>query len=310
MKPWDNQNPLTSEQISEVISEQFPALGLVTAHKLGEGWDNTTWRVNNEWLFRFPKHQLAAELLHNELRLLPVLHHLPVSIPQPQFIGHPTDTILYSFYGHKFLQGETAECYQLTHAERSKLAKPLAEFLKALHAFPVSQALEMGVKHDQRDRMNVGIRFNKTTEHLSYLAEHGVIPSIHPWFDFFKEHQHLETPPEWVLAHGDLYAKHLLLDQANNLTGIIDWGDAEILHPAVDLALLYEFIPSEAHDDFWNIYGEVPEITKLLAKLRAIYSSAMLAWYAHHIQDRLLLQEALHALDYLANCDDRTIKIN
>jgi aminoglycoside phosphotransferase (APT) family kinase protein len=300
MNPWDNQNPLTSEQIGEVISQQFPELRPVTTKKIGEGWDNTTWKVNDEWLFRFPKHQAAATLLQDEIRLLPALDHLPLNIPNPCFIGQPNQIAYYPFYGHQFLHGQTAEQYQLTRAERIPLAKPLAEFLKNLHGFPLARALEMGIQYDRRHRINVKVRFTKAQECLDYLVEHAVIPSVEPWLNFFKYYQDLETPPVWVLSHGDLYAKHLLLDDNKKLSAVIDWGDAEILHPAVDLALLYEFIPPEGHDAFWNIYGEVTETTRILAKLRAIYGGATIAWYAHHIGDQLLLKEALQALDFLS----------
>jgi aminoglycoside phosphotransferase (APT) family kinase protein len=37
-----------------------------------------------------------------------------------------------------------------------------------------------------------------------------------------------------VLAHGDLYERHLLLDESGTLTGILDWGFGGVLSPLVD----------------------------------------------------------------------------
>ncbi|WP_406049461.1 phosphotransferase family protein [Kribbella sp. NBC_00889] len=37
-----------------------------------------------------------------------------------------------------------------------------------------------------------------------------------------------------VLAHGDLYERHLLLDASGTLTGILDWGFGGVLSPLVD----------------------------------------------------------------------------
>ena len=37
-----------------------------------------------------------------------------------------------------------------------------------------------------------------------------------------------------VLAHGDLYEYHLLLDESGTLTGILDWGFGGVLSPLVD----------------------------------------------------------------------------
>jgi aminoglycoside phosphotransferase (APT) family kinase protein len=39
-----------------------------------------------------------------------------------------------------------------------------------------------------------------------------------------------------VLIHGDISGPHLLLDDASNLAGVIDFGDAMIADPALDFA--------------------------------------------------------------------------
>ena len=47
-----------------------------------------------------------------------------------------------------------------------------------------------------------------------------------------------DTWPDHVaLVHGDLPPGHLLLDDAGRLTGIIDWTDARVTDPGVDLAM-------------------------------------------------------------------------
>jgi aminoglycoside phosphotransferase (APT) family kinase protein len=44
--------------------------------------------------------------------------------------------------------------------------------------------------------------------------------------------------PQRVVAHADLGAEHIL-ELDGTLTGIIDWSDAAITDPALDLARLY-----------------------------------------------------------------------
>ena len=58
-----------------------------------------------------------------------------------------------------------------------------------------------------------------------------------------------ETPrhsgrPCWV--HGDLYARHLLLDETRLPSGVIDWGDVHLGDPALDLSVAISFLPPAA----------------------------------------------------------------
>ena len=102
-----------------------------------------------------------------------------------------------------------------------------------------------------------------------------------------------------MLAHDDFYPRHLLLNNDRTLSGVIDWGDSELIHPAVDLAIAYLFLPKSCHDAFWNIYGSVDEQTQLLSKLRAIFSLVTSCWYSHKIADRHLFAESLAGFEIL-----------
>jgi aminoglycoside phosphotransferase (APT) family kinase protein len=71
------------------------------------------------------------------------------------------------------------------------------------------------------------------------------------------------------VVHGDLYARHLLLDQRNRLCGVIDWGDVHYGLSAVDLSVVHMMIPVEFHDEFFTAYGAVDERTWRFARYRA-----------------------------------------
>ena len=63
----------------------------------------------------------------------------------------------------------------------------------------------------------------------------------------------------------------MLVDDNGNLSGIIDWGDVNIGHPACDLSIAYSYLPPASRADFYDIYGEVDEETKILARMIAVY---------------------------------------
>lgn len=287
--PWHNDHPLMPDQVQALLTQQFPELAVTQVHRLSEGWDNVTWVVNNQWLFRFPKHAGAARLLRNELNLLPALSGLPLNIPQPQFIGRPGEHYPYTFYGHAFLAGETLDRCALDDEERLSLTIPIAQFLKALHAFPLAEAQTLGITQ----RSEPLFRLERVQKSYDYLCQKGVFNTPQRAIQFFETEHTVAISIDRVLAHGDLYARHLLVNPQHQLTAIIDWGDAEIIHPAIDLAIIYQLLPIAAHTRFFEHYGTVNEQTRRLAKLRAIYSTSTLLWFAHKTQDGALFTESL-----------------
>src|SRR5262249_51211727 len=99
------------------------------------------------------------------------------------------------------------------------------------------------------------------------------------------------------LLHGDLYARHLLLDESDHLAAVIDWGDVCIGDPAVDLSIVYTFLPPGARDAFWAEYGFADEATRCRARHVGLarYGIQLLA-YAADVGDTDLAVESAAAL--------------
>jgi len=100
-----------------------------------------------------------------------------------------------------------------------------------------------------------------------------------------------------VVVHGDFYVRHIMVDDRCKVTGVIDWGDLHMGDPAIDLGVLFAFLPIEAHAEFLQTYGEVSEGTWHLARLRAIYHSSIFALYGHDTKNADVLEEAIWALN-------------
>lgn len=195
---------------------------------------------------------------------------------------------------YSLLDGQTACQTHLTHKERSKLAKPLAEFLKALHA------IKSGAPDDQLRRLDVEMRYPKAHANLTQIDNLGLLPDMKPLFELLESLKHVRNiSAHKVLCHGDLYAQHLLINPERELCGVIDWGDAHLGNPAVDLSIAYGFLPPSARASFWETYGTVDMNTQHLAEFRALFSAAQIAVYAHDTGDTDLLAEGLEALTFL-----------
>lgn len=72
-RPWTPECVVSTPLARELIASQFPALSPAHVEPLASGWDNTVYRVNHQYVFRFPRRRLAVELLDVELRLLAVI---------------------------------------------------------------------------------------------------------------------------------------------------------------------------------------------------------------------------------------------
>ncbi len=288
MKPWNTGNNVSPELAREMIESECPGFGPVRSIELfGEGWDNTAYLVNGTHIVRFPRRELARRLMQNELTVLPLIAgKLPLPTPQLDLLGN-------GFAGYAMLKGQTACRARLTIEERCKLAEPLGRFLKALHS------LGANVPGDELGRVDPNKRIPQIVKNLHDIDALGLLEStesIRKWLEGFQVHLVPGTKPRHVLCHGDLYARHLLVNGQHELCGVIDWGDVHMGDPAVDLSIVYGFLPPEARANFWAVYGTIDFSTVRLAELRALFSLTTLLVYGHDIGDADLVWEARQSL--------------
>jgi aminoglycoside phosphotransferase (APT) family kinase protein len=280
-----------------LIETQFPALSPVAATPLAAGWDNTAFLVNDSFVFRFPRRAIAVPLIATEIALLPWLaSRLPVSIPRPAFAGTPSAAYPWPFAGYPKLVGRTLANAGTSGTDRLELAAALGRFLAALHAIPATEARERGAGPDAYDRLDTNTRRQATTERLEMLASRGVS------LDRALIEATLDETPEtpWrddVLVHGDLHAGQILVDEAEALTGVIDWGDVHLGDPAVDLAAAHAILPRAAHDAFRRSYGAIDDVRWRAARVRAVWHTVALLASAVDQDDEAMIREAMEGLE-------------
>ncbi|MEX0673553.1 MAG: phosphotransferase [Gaiellaceae bacterium] len=153
---------------------------------------------------------------------------------------------------------------------RTSLGEQAGRFLAALHAFPVERARELGVPShdlDWRDRYR----------HFAREVLDAAGPVLGPEAESMVA-QYLEEDANFAFAprplHADLGPAHLLA-VGDELTGVIDWGDARIGDPALDFAWLLQQPFAEA---VLAAYGDhdpsLPE--------RALFYHRLGPWYELH----------------------------
>jgi aminoglycoside phosphotransferase (APT) family kinase protein len=288
------------ELAQELIAAQFPQLGGLEVRPFGAGFDNTAFLLGGEWVFRFPRRQIAVPLMERECRVLPkVAARLPLPIPDPRYVGAPTAKYEWPFGGYRLVPGQTADQFALSDEERAGLAGSLGRFFHALHAVSADEAAAFGVGPDTIGKLDVPLRIRRTHEGLQTLRGAVVSAELEKKMVEVLEAQSAAPPPRGphVLLHGDVYSRHLLLDETRQLAGVIDWGDIMYGHRATDLGGVLTFLPATARDAFFSAYGEIDAATMQLSRFRAVTHHVWVGRYAHEQKDAALLRESIGGLE-------------
>lgn len=231
--------------VARLIQAQHPDLaGRLTL--VANGWDNAIYRLGDELCVRLPRRRVAAALVRNEQRWLPVLAgRLGVRIPVPVRIGVPSHQYPWHWSICPWFDGQLAA--DLPPSERGAIATELAEFMARLHVpapidAPVNpvRGVPLGTRTPavhQRLTSGVVARADELRETWDEVA------AVPPW----------TGPPLWL--HGDLHPANILLRPEPDLGGgrlaaILDFGDLTCGDPASDLAAAWLVFDADARATF------------------------------------------------------------
>jgi aminoglycoside phosphotransferase (APT) family kinase protein len=297
-RPWAAEVEVSPALATALIESQFPTLAPVTLESMGAGWDNTAYLVNDEWVFRFPRRTIAVPLLETEGRVLPALApRLPCPIPRPVWFGRADATYKWPFLGYRRLDGHVASDVDLGDDARAALAVPLARFLRALHDVPLAEAQAWGAPPDRVGYLDKARLERLARPALSDLAGRGIIDDASPWLDVLDAGlAALPLSGALSVVHGDFYSRHILVDDAGAVTGVIDFGDLHLGHPAMDLSVAWTVLPPRARREFFAIYGEVNDGTRAVARLRALVSGLAQEAYGRDVGDSKIEREGVLSL--------------
>ncbi|MDJ1474032.1 aminoglycoside phosphotransferase family protein [Bacillus sp. LS15-K4] len=229
------------DSYKQYIKEALPNLSIHSYKQNEEGWDNVAVIVNDELLFRFPRKQEYAMRIPLEKELCTLLSCSLHEIEVPKyhlFYKKETATIpLCSYY--TLIHGEplkTEIVTTLEKQERKTLITQLATFLAALHSIPLNRvkALEFPIEKTLPYWKELQIKLTQyLTNSLTSLQKSSLNQLFENFFTFTTTFQN-------TIIHADFTHHHILFNKQNkNISGIIDFGDAQIGDPAFDFAGLY-----------------------------------------------------------------------
>ena len=196
---------------------------------LGEGWDSTAVLVGGRWVERRPRRPEIGPQLLRETVVMPWLAPLlPLPVPVPVVVSEDPVVVRHDLVPG----GEVA-------SPGAVQGRQLGEFLRALHAAPVAEAVRRGAGPRplpvERFRAEVDVPGGE-----ELLAK-------------------LDGLPADTVVHGDLGPEHVL-GRDGVLTGVIDFGDLHIGDAAIDLAWALHSTPPEFAAAFAEAYGVTAEL--------------------------------------------------
>ena len=296
--PWTATIAIDAALATRLIHQQFPRLAGAPVEPFGEGWDNCAFRVR-DLVFRFPRRESGLVCMQAELGVLPHLAgRLPLPIPNPTHVGQPTVDYPHPFAGYRHLDGQTADQAALSDAARAANAPALGHVLKTLHAIsppsgcpiagPSRSSVEGAADRAQACIAQMPADIGARTQAMI----DGVLARV-------PENSSQVAAAKRSLVHGDLYARHLLIDDADRLCGVIDWGDVSQGDPAIDLAIAWLWLPPSSHAAFRSAYGEIDAATWARAAWRAAWDVAVTLQYGLATHDRTMLAEGRRAIGFI-----------
>ena len=217
----------------------------VTRHRVpvaAQGWDSEASVVDGRWLERIPRRPEVRTRLEVEARLMPRLAPLlPLVVPVPVVIATDPWRVR-----HDLVPGEPVDRDRLDAAE----GRRVGGFLRALHDAPPATWAGTGIP-DDRERIRADRVDELQAMRTSVLP---LLPADLTDAGAALLDRCLAGNPHPVLCHGDLGPDHLLTTESR-VTGVIDWTDAAVGDPALDLAWLVHGTPAAFADALVATYG-------------------------------------------------------
>ena len=300
-QPWRPEVEAGPAAARAWVDRAWSDLAGVPLTPLGAGWDNTVYRLGASHLVRIPHRALAGGLMEVEWALLRAVGgRLPLPVPRPERIAGPFEDYPWRFVLCPYLPGRTACRAHLDRGRREAAIAPVARFLRALHSVPLTDAGLEAVPFDELDRIEPSVRIPRAARDLARAADLALIRDPGPLERLLEAVPEGWRPGATALVHGDLYARHLLVDEAGAPCGVIDWGDGHRGEPAVDLSFVRAFFPPGARGPFEREYGAIDDDRWAAAGMRALQSALNIGLYGLEIGDADLVRESRCALEHLA----------
>ncbi|NIK59366.1 phosphotransferase [Kribbella shirazensis] len=220
-----------------------------------EGWDSHAW-IEGQWIHRAPRRPEVRPRLLAETTLLPRLApRLPLPVPLPELTADGVR--------HRMLLGEP-----FTDGDEA-VGRELGAFLRALHTVDVSEAVLRGAQDAETATAEKTTLLQEFRTQVVPLLPAEVRTTARALLDRVAN---VRTS----LIHCDFGPDHILMTDGR-VTGVIDWTDAVIGDPALDLCWPLNGAPEAVAAGLLEVYQPSPDLVE-----RSKDWARLSPWYGVH----------------------------
>lgn len=248
MRTPEAEVDVTPELVRALLREQHPDLAELPIEPVTNGWDNALLSLGEDLCVRMPRRAVAAHLVLNEQRWLPeIATRVDVPVPSPFRVGRPGHGYPWSWSVNPWFQGRTAA--EVSPIDRGPLVEPLALFLSRLHVPAPPEAPRNPVRG-----VPLWERHERMSRRLGASDHSRAGELLDLWHDLVDTPA-WEGPALWL--HGDPHPANVLVDDANGLAAVLDFGDLTSGDPATDLGTAWMTFESPDHIRFRDRIDEL-----------------------------------------------------
>lgn len=290
--------------LAALASDAVPGLVIKKASSLsGDGSGNfdaavITDEQGEHYIVRMPNSPAAGTELELELKVIKSLSsfgaRLGFEIPKP--IGETRDSVGNRVMVFKFVYGSKIDASRVSPA--SNLSLSISKAIAGIHSLPLELVQSAGLP-EFSPAENIRTRVAE----LDRAAQTGKVPAVllNRWEQALEDVVLFRYQP--TVIHGAL-SGDAILEQDQQISGVIDWKNLQINDPAIDFAWL---IPSGDHELLDAVllnYQLARSASDANISLRAtLYSELELAkWLLHGYtrRDAAVIEDAVQMLQDLA----------
>lgn len=235
-----------------LMEQSLPNENILDIHYIETGWTNIVADVRtnqSEYIFRFPKNTFFANVMVKDCVFCELIcGKMPCPTPDIKLFIDKNRP----FSMHKKIRGVPLSSQRfaiLSRNEKEIIAKDCAEFLRKLHALPIS---------------TLPIEYHETlNDFLINLA------SVHNGnYDFSKHNnlKNMEKSHKLCIVHGDFNSGNILIDDNNQVAAIIDFAFVSLSIPEVDIGRFWGRTKGEFGKLLAEAYGhyDMKHITEVV----------------------------------------------
>lgn len=253
------KDTLTSLKATKYLLEHtFDNLKVNTISVIGSGYDSVAYLVNEEYVFKikfstnkkkgYEKEKAIYDFLNKKL-------HSKIKIPKIEY-SYISEEL--SILGYKEIKGKflAPDIYFAMSKESQELLKQdIAGFLREMHDLDDTDISSYTIDNKQNVLEEYQLLRDTLYDSLTDIEKE--------YIEGFMKLLNTTTifDGKKCLCHNDFSCNHLLLDNDNRLTGVIDFGDSGIIDEYCDFIYLLEDseeeISSSFGEDIIRIYGDM-----------------------------------------------------